>query len=196
MQTLTEAPQDSHVPLAGASAAGDVALQELLEKCNAPDTLKRLSAAGQECARIALCVVWPMLKPLTFGRQRGSDSSGGQGESSIFECRMVDVRGDSCLFRVYVDGDPSSKVVKDRGAALMEQFFDGSAWVFSKLKCRTVLKTPEASGCSVGAVLSWGSDVKEPPLEVMPVLERTRLGWAPPRVSLPVAGLGDLAGLC
>ena len=123
--------QDSHAPLAGASEAGEAALQKVLKQCNAPDVLKRLSPTSQGCVRMALRVVWPTFRPINFGRQRGSGSSGGQRESSLFECRLVDVRGDSCLFRVYVDGEQASKGVKDRGAALMAQFFDGSAWVVS-----------------------------------------------------------------
>ena len=133
--------QDSNAPLAGASVAGEAALQKLLKECRAPDVLKRLSTSSQESASIALRVVWPIFKPVDFGRRPGSGSSSGQRESSFFQCRLVDVRGDSCLFKVYVDGEPASKVVKDRGAALMEQFFDGSVWVFSELRCYTVLKT-------------------------------------------------------
>jgi hypothetical protein len=131
MQILSEAPQHSHAPLVGASADGEAALQKLLDECKAPDDLKRLSSTSQLKVRIAVRVVWPTFKPLTFGRQPGSSSSGG--ESSIFECRLVDVRGDSCLFRVYVDGEQGSKGVKDRGAALMSQFFESSTWVFSEV---------------------------------------------------------------
>ena len=45
------------------------------------------------------------------------------------------------------------------------------------------------------AVLTWDSNVKEPPLKFTPVLKRSPLDWALPRVPLPAGGLGDLAGL-
>jgi len=195
MQTLPGAPQNWHAPFVGASAGGDFELQKLLEECNAPDNLKHLSPGSQRHMRIALRVVWPTFKQLNCSRQRCSGTSGGQRESSIFECRLVDVRGDSCLFRIYVGGDPASKVAKDRRAELAKRFFDGSAWIFSELWCYTVLKTPDASGCSVRAVLSWGSHAEEPPLKFTPILQLSRLNWALPRVPLPAGELGDLAGL-
>ena len=43
------------------------------------DTLSRIAAGMGKTVRIALRVVWPIFKPVDFGRQLGSGSGGGEG---------------------------------------------------------------------------------------------------------------------
>ena len=141
---------------------------------------------------MALRVVWPTFKPLACSKRRGSGSTGAASESSVFECRLVDVRGDSCILRIYVNGDQASNAVKLRGKQLMERFVHSSAWVVSHLRCVSSPKSALYSGCSVQLLLMWSSNAAVMPAQFAAVLQQSPLDLALPHVPLPAAGLGDL----
>ena len=183
-----------HAPFAGATAEGDAALHALLAACDAPDVLKQLNERGQRGSRMALRVVWPTFKAgeRQSARARASGTSGTARGYSVFECRLVDVRGDSCLFRAYVDGDRDAQTVKKRGDELMEKYFHGSAWHVSAITGLSALRTTGASGCSVQYVLTWRSQAPQAPARFAALQKQSPLERALPGAPLPAGGLADL----
>jgi hypothetical protein len=165
--------------------------QAVLDRCQAPDVLKHVSTSSQGGVRMALRVVWPTWTAASNELAKlGASGRGGCSRSySCFECRLVDMRGDSCIFIVCVDGDDTTKAVKDRGEKLVAQFFHGSAWVVSELSGLTALQSTLSSGCRVRLALVWHADAMEAPAKFEAVRPRSLLDRMLPKV--PVAVLGQ-----
>ena len=174
-------------------------LVDLVDGFQATDVLMDVSVSTQGSARMALRVVWPTWTAGTKGSRPGCRNSYG-----CFECRLVDVEGDSCIFIAYVEGNPSSKAVKHRSEQLMAMFCHNSVWIVTEFRGLTCLKSTLSSGCTVRVALVWHAHAVEPPARFHRIRAQSWLDWRLPREPMPVLGqplffashLVDLSGPC